>query len=303
MHTLAVAAPAAPAIPYGLLALSSAIAFVVSWGLLHGWGATFGRMFQWLGNKAISIPLGLGRKVSIHPFGFLLDLDQQVRAHLGQAVAATEHAMVTSFHRMVGIIQWTGQEIAGLATDAYNAIRSVEHSTVSHVTKVIRQTVVKPITKTITITKGVGALVAKQLLARVKALEHRVAHMAHVAGGAIAAPFPRIGRLEKSVKAQGKRLSKLEKLLAAGVGVALLTKALTKVGVNYIRCNNNKNLGKGICKTDPSWVTEFLAGTILLAGTWSFHDFVEEAQQGFDLGLEGMQLFIREFKDLPIPKS
>jgi hypothetical protein len=299
---LAVAVPAAPAIAWGLLDLALAIAFVVSLGLLWSWKRTIGAAFVWLGNKSISFSIhGVGAKVA--PFGFLLGLNETIIKYLGEAAAASENAMAYAFHRMVGSIIWTGQEIAGLATDTYNAIRHVEHTAVTHVTKVIRQTVVKPIHTTVTVTKGIGASVAKQLTARVKALEHKVARLTHAAGHAIATPFPRIGQLERSVKGQAKRITKLEKLLAAGVGVALLTKALTKVGVNYIRCDRNKQLGKGICKTDPSWVTEFLAGSILLLGTTSFHDFVEEAQEGFNLGLEGLQLFIREFQSLDIPKS
>jgi hypothetical protein len=290
---LAVAVPAAPAIAWGLLDLALAIAFVVSLGLLWSWKRTIGRAFEWLGHKSISASVkGFGFTVA--PFGFLLSLNEQIIDYLGKAAAASENAMAYAFHRMVGSIVWTGQEIAGLATDAYNAIRSVEHSAVTHVTKVIRQTVVKPITKTVTITRGVGALVAKQLTARVKSLEHRVARLMHAAGHAIASPFPRIGRLEKDIKGQAKRLGKLEKLLAAGVGVALLTKALTKLGVNYIRCDRNKALGRGICKTDPSWVTEFLAGATLLVAAESFHEFVEEAQAGYELGIEGLKLFIKE---------
>src|SRR5438093_13331181 len=96
-------APAAPAVPFALLALGSAIAFVVSSGLLHGWNRTMGALFLWLGHKALSIPLPGLPDVTIRPFGFLLGLNQQIVKYLGEAVGATEHAMTYSFHRMVGI--------------------------------------------------------------------------------------------------------------------------------------------------------------------------------------------------------
>ena len=87
------------------------------------------------------------------------------------------------------------------------------------------------------------------------------------------------------------------------VGVAMGAAVLAKLGISYVRCSRGKRFGKELCKSNPDWIGDFFLGTVLLTSSFSFHDFVKEAQAGFDLGLEGLQLFIREFKDLPIPKS
>jgi hypothetical protein len=290
---LAVAVPAAPAIAWGLLDLALAIAFVVSLGLLWSWKRTIGAAFVWLGNKSISFSIhGVGAKVA--PFGFLLGLNETIIKYLGDAAAASENAMAYAFHRMVGSIIWTGQEIAGLATDTYNAVRG-SAQTVTHTVSRTLDAKTQALVRKLTVAVGAIQHVAiPGLRHRVDALAHKVARLSHAAGHAIANPFPRIGRIEKDLKGQAKRLGKLEKLLAAGVGVALLTKALTKIGVNYIRCDRNKQFGKGVCSTSPEWISEFLAGSILLLGTTSFVDFVKEAQDGYELGIEGLKLFIRE---------
>lgn len=301
MVTLAAAVPAAPAIAWALLDLAAAVTFVVCLGLLWSWKRTIGHVLEWLGHKSISASVrGVGFTVS--PFGFLLTLNETIIGYLGQAAGASENAMAYAFHRMVGSIVWTGQEIAGLATDTYNAIRGSAHTVTHTVTKTLdakTQALVRRLTAAVA---GIQHTAIPGLRHRVDALALKVARLTRAAGHAVASPFPRIGRIEKEAKAQGKRITKLEKLLAGGLGVALLTRALAKVGASYIRCDRNKQFGKGVCKTDASWVTEFLAGAVLLAGANSFHDFVEEAQAGFHLGLEGLQLFIEEFKSLDITK-
>jgi hypothetical protein len=291
--TLAVAVPAAPAIAWGLLDLAAAITFAVSIGTLWLHKRTVGAAFVWLGNKSISFSIhGVGATVA--PFHFLLGINESIIAALSAAAQGSENAMAYAFHRMVGSIVWTGQEIAGLATDTYNAIRGTTHAVTNTVTRTLDAKTQALVRK---LTVAVGAIqhvAIPGLRHRVDALAQKVARLSHAAGHAIASPFPRIGRIEKDLKGQAKRLGKLEKLLAAGVGVALLTKALTKLGVNYIRCDRNKQFGKGVCSTSPDWITEFLAGSILLLGTTSFVDFVKEAQAGYDLGIEGLKLFIRE---------
>jgi hypothetical protein len=294
MQTLAVAVPAAPAVPFALLALSSAIAFVVSWGLLHGWARTFGAAFQWLGNKGIDLSIRAAPDIHIHPFRFLLSIDQKVVEYLGAAVGATEHAMVTSFHKMIGIILWTAQETAGLATDVFNAVKGVEHSTVKTVTKVVTHTVVKPIHTAIKATGAISRAQWHALTHRVDVLAARVTHLARASSGAIAAPFPRIGRIEKTVKAQGKRLSKVEKALGAGVGVALLVKALSKLGLGFLRCPSvTKALRRRQC-IDYDFLDSLLTGALLIVGTISLVEFAEEVGSVTDEAAGLIHGFLRD---------
>lgn len=276
--TLAVVAPAAPAIPWALFALSSAIAFIVSWGLLHGWGATFGRLFQWLGNKGLDITLKAAPDIHIHPFRFLLSLDQQVRHGLSVAVAATEHAMVTSFHRMVGIIIWSAQETAGLAQDIYDAIRGAKTTVTTTITKTLDA-------KTAALVKSLKASVSTlahvtvpHLAARVRALEHAPVHVVKAVAGTIANPFPRIKTVEHDLSGLRKRVKSLEKQLAIGVGAALLVRSLAKLGLGWLRCGNVNKAGKSICRMNPGVLETLLLDAALLTVSFNLEDFAKEMQ-------------------------
>jgi len=80
----------------------------------------------------------------------------------------------------------------------------------------------------------------------------------------------------------------------AALGVALLA----RIGAGWVRCTNMRRVGRRICGVNPSWIDEFLAATLLIVGVQSYRDFVKEAQAGFELGLEGLEVFIAEYKDL-----
>src|SRR5205814_7762282 len=137
---------------------------------------------------------------------------------------------------LIGVILWTAQETAGLAVDALNAIKSMGHTTSTTVTKVVTATSNAAVRK---LTVAVGTLThvtIPGLRHRVDALAHRVNVLAHSAGHAIASPIPRVGRVEHDLSGLRRRVGKLEKQLAAGVGVALLVRALAKAGLSWLRC-------------------------------------------------------------------
>lgn len=273
----AIAVPLAPAVAWALLDLFVAVTFVVCLGLLWTWKRTIGRAFVWIGNKSIHASVrGFGFTVA--PFGFLLTINEQIQAALSTAVAATEHAMVYAFRRMIGAIIWTGQEISGLAQDTYNAIKGAKVTVTTTVTKVLDAKTQALVRKLTVAVDTVQHVTIPGLRARVKALERTIVRGVKAAGHAIASPFPRIGRLEKTTKAQAKRLTKVEKALAAGVGVALLTRTLAKMGLGWLRCRNVGKAGKAVCGLNPSVLDSLLLDAALLAVAVNLEDFARELQ-------------------------
>lgn len=288
--TVAEVAPAAPSIAWALLVLSSAVAFIVSWGLLHGWNRTIGALFAWLGGLSIHVPFA----GTIRPFNFANTINNNVKSYLGQAVAATEHAMVYSFHRLVSTVVWTAQSISGLATDVYNAIHGTSTRLIHTVTRVADAKLGAAVRRLTATIGSIEHATIPALRRDVAALAHRVTALAHSAGHAIANPFPRIGQLEREIKSEGKRLTRLEKRIGSGVGIALLTAALGGALVNFLRCPGINRALRGRTCVNESWLSDLLDGGLLIAGTLSFVEFVKLAQALEAEALDAMSTFVRE---------
>jgi len=58
-------------------------------------------------------------------------------------------------------------------------------------------------------------------------------------------------RTQARVKLQGKLIGKLLPLLTIAGAVGLVTRALTKMGLNYIKCQNMKDVGSDLCASGP----------------------------------------------------
>ncbi len=298
--TLAEVAPAGGALGAGAIAFGAVVAFA----FLYTFDKAFRTLFAPLMKRVADIGFGGIHGVgAVHPFGFLNTIVDNVESWTKSGMAASQRAMSwgittvrSQLHLMAETIYSMAHNYAWMADGIWHAIKH----TVPHV---VRQTIVRPVQKAATYSDA-------KLRARVGALAHavgllnaKVGHLTHATAGAIAAPFPRIGQLEKDVWNAVKGLRKAKWLWKYGTLAALGAAVLAKLGISYARCTRSKKFGNQLCKSNADWIGDFFLGTVLLLGSYSFHDFVEEAQDGFELGLEGLQLFIREFKDLPIPKS
>ncbi len=277
----------------------AAVAFgaCLSFAFLYVFDKAFRALFAPLLTKVANIGFGGVRGIgSVHPFGFLNDVVDHVEGWTKSGMAASQRAIswgITSVRASIHELALTAQSMA------HNYALAFKHS----VPHIVRNTIVKPVQKAATYSDA-------KLRARVGALAHAVAslnakvgHLTHATAGAIAAPFPRIGRLEKDIANAVKSLRNVKNLAKFATLAALGAAVLAKLGISYARCSRSKKFGNQLCKSNADWIGDFFLGTTLLLGSYSFHDFVKEAQQGFDLGLEGLQLFVREFKDLDIPKS
>jgi hypothetical protein len=262
-------------IRWGLLAIGFVFSFAYLWTFDKAWRATLGPAFLKLAGIGFGGVHGVG---SVHPLGFLRTVNSNVEQWTANGLANSERGLVyslTKFGETVALL--FGVPLA-IALVLYELAQYVAHVLPGAVAKPIVETVVKPITKVVKVTAAVTKAQFRHLTARVRALEHRIARLGHATAGAIAAPFPRIGRLEKTAKAQAKRLTRLEKILAGGLGVAVVARALTRLGLGWLRCGNVKRTGKAICGMNPGLLDALLLDAALLSVAFNLEEFARELQ-------------------------
>jgi hypothetical protein len=156
-----------------------------------------------------------------------------------------------------------------------------EHlKTVTNVTNVIHQSIVRPVSSPIGAAVRVVVRVDKAALhrlekwthAQVARIDHAVAH-----AGAIALPLPgtALGELEELYNRLRKRVARIEVgkvgYIAAGVFVA----TLARFGLGWLRCQNVKQLGRGVCRLDTSLLETILTDGIAIVGSVSIVSMAE----------------------------
>ncbi len=294
-------AQAAPlVITPGVVVFGSVVAFAFLYTFDKAFRALFAPLMHRVGNTGFGGIYGHG---AVKPLKFVSDWADDVEGWTKNQMRACERAMSWGIQTMRFQLSLIAETAGSMAHNYALAFDQVWHGIKHAVPHIVRQTIVRPVQKAATYSDA-------KLRARVGALAHAVAslnakvgHLTHATAGAIAAPFPRIGQLEKDVWNAVKGLRKAKWLWKYGTLAALGAAVLAKLGISYARCSRSKKFGKSLCKSNGDWIADFFLGTVLLTSKFSFHEFVEDAQAGVDLGFEGLQLFIREFKDLPIPKS
>jgi hypothetical protein len=269
--------PAAGAGALAVASLGALIAFIVAWGLAHGWAATFGYLFSRIANWTIHVA-----HFTVTPFHALAGVDTYVRRQLDQFQAMSEHAMVYTFGKAIELTSWTAYTIEKLAADTWHGIQH-RTATITHtVTTRVTHTVIKPITKTIHATSGITAAMYHALTQRVTALAAHVAHIAKSIPHAIPHVIPRLGRLERTAVDYVKLHKWLKRALAGALGLTVVLAALKRAGLSFIRCTNVKKTGKRLCGLDPGLLDALLLGTTLIVGTISLREFAQEVESVTD---------------------
>lgn len=273
---IAAVAPAAPEAGLAVAGLLLVIAFVVALGLQNLHRATLGAFLNWLGSLGIHIGIPHLPDVTVHPFGFAKRINRNIERALDWAVVNSERGMVWVFSEMWTLLKNMSHTTAQVAHDAWQGIRGSAHTTRVTVTKVVRETIVRPVAHAGKVTAAITRGQFRSLTHRVDALAARVDHMAHATAGTIARPFPRIGQLERTLERQGARIKKLEKGIAAGVAAGFAVAVLAKAVIGWLRCPSlAKNLRNRHC-IDSDLLDALLTGTLLIVGTISLVEFAKE---------------------------
>lgn len=100
----------------------------------------------------------------------------------------------------------------------------------------------------------------------------------------------------RTITAIRKRLRRLERVTAAGVGVGLVAVALTRLGLKWIRCGKVMRAGRRVCGMDDDLLTSLLGDTLLVLGAVSVVEFAEGLLAIEDEALSVMGGIVRELR-------
>lgn len=259
------AAPAAgeaPAIGALLASMALALAWLAASGMLQVWRRSLGRLLIWMADNldAVKLPRILG---GFKLFGalssMLRSMVHTVDHYLGEAVIWSGKGATAFFGFFLTINLWMAREIADLARDVWHALDATTTTTVNQVTKVVTHTVVKPITKTVTV-------VTKTSAAGLRALDRRIVRIDHRLTASVAILAHEIGKLRvphgltpSAIRRFGHRLTRLEKATVGLGAVALVAGALGRMKLGWLRCPALLRMGKKLGCNGFGIMEEFLA--------------------------------------------
>lgn len=247
----------------------------------------------WIGRKAANGVRAVSHRVNA--------VFSAAAVRLESGIASTWHVLATLIEQ-TGSAIWEATQVGARALwlvevkyplDVLSAVAHKARGTVTVVQKVSGTTVRK-----VTVIRGVTTAQLTRLGRRVAHLEHVLSAAAIAGAGAIALPFPRIGSLERKARAQGKRLSKVERRLGAATFAALVAGALAKLGAGWIRCTNVRKLGRRACAADHDWLEALLAGSLLVVGSISLAQMARELREPTDLVMHGLEGLVRELREV-----
>ena len=95
---------------------------------------------------------------------------------------------------------------------------------------------------------------------------------------AIAHVGARVGSLERSVPRLNRRVTALEKKWALPAVVAVVSTALARLGLRWLRCGNVKKTGESICKMDANLLESLLLDAAALAVAFDLVTFAKDVQ-------------------------
>jgi hypothetical protein len=265
------------------------LAVFVALGFSQLHRSTSAGFLGWFENQVVATAVG-GTWIAKQ----VLKLTSWVAHELGQYFEASEHLAV-QFVSGIAQVTWQAYSTA-LGWPAalykttyhllYHDVPRIVHALTRHLGQEAHAavTIVKPVQRIVyripklTHAAAVAALAAalpgvlrldlpllSWLRSHFTALKHAVAH-----AGDIATTVPRViwhevtvpvGYTLKQIRA---RLRRLERITVGGLAVSAVALALTKMGVNWIRCNNVKRIGRGLCGA-PGWLVNLLAAGVVEA--------------------------------------
>jgi hypothetical protein len=262
-------------IPYALLAYGALVSFSFLWCWDKTYRATLSKALVAIANVGFGGIKGHG---AVHPLRFLRSVDESVKGWTARNLQSSERVMVYSINRAAEPFLLIVGATLAIGLSLYELAKYVAHLSGKAITRVEHTTVIKKVGEATKVITSVTKAQFNHLTARVRTVERKVTRALHATAGAIATPFPRIGRLEKTAKAQAKRLTRLEKrvfgAVAAGFGVAILAKTV----ISWLRCPSLQRATKGRNCIDFDFLDALLTGALLIVGTISLVEFAEEVQ-------------------------
>jgi hypothetical protein len=266
----------------GLFALCITLLLI---GLRGAWIYTFGAIMERLSGVRINLP---GRH-DLHPLRFLHDYNIAVQNDITAKIHKSQAVSGYFFHGAAIIMAWTAREVAALGTDVLHWGQSLQLVKLPRLTRaMIIAAFPLP-----WLARRVAAIVAAHLphIARLPRVKWRgltrkqVAAMIAAAAGTLVTHLPgktiihRIRDVERVPSRLRKRIKRLEWLLSATGAVALVTTALGRLGLNWLRCRRVSRVGKAVCGMDSQLLGSILADATMIIGTISIVELTRGTQR------------------------
>jgi hypothetical protein len=292
-------------------------ALIVAFGIITC-GAAFTDAMLWILKKTVgSIPLIGG--IIVAPATVLLQgISHSLGGYadtIGAGIASNWHFLATIVDRVGWTMFHLGLSIERLytyvtlvyplhllwatANEAYSLASRAGHAVgnTTFVTKVIRDTIVLP---------GHSALAPsirslfKPFTTELHQFEAWARHAIAVGGQEVIALPGQIGSIPKQLGNIRARLGALEKIVAAGVTVALVGAALRHMGLNFLRCSNVAKTAKSLCGMRADLLEGLLLGTVLIASPLSVETFARACQFVEDDVMGAIEYGVPELRKLSV---
>lgn len=223
-------------------------------------GATF-LVGVLLSNAATSLAKWIAHEVGAH-FGQVEGQTVQWLAALGTAIDYSAQSIAGIAYDLHRFSRWLVlQEIPKLVHALPNSVTSVVHAITKRVVTVERTVVKLPgLTKAqirAAVAVAIPGIVARDL-PYFDWLKKHLGALEKILAGAAAGTIGALIDLPKDLIGIRKRLGKLEKLSIASIATGAVAVALARLGVTWIRCNNWKRLGRGVCNLPASIISDLL---------------------------------------------
>lgn len=260
------------------------------------WLNDLGRVGQFVGGVTADIAVSLTRWITHHIGAEWGDLERLAVTWLG------------------GIAQWADKVIIGALEwplylfrfqlwllDVYlpRLFRTIPR-TVHTITQPIIQRF-PPITRTIVRLPKLSAATARALVAAAVATYVRPyladLRWLHRHFSALTQAIPRALPIPTvpAIPNLRKRIGRLEKIAAAGLGVAVVARALSRLRVGWIRCNKVGRLGRAACGLDEGLLESLLTDALAIFSVVSVVEFARELRAVEDEAIGIMGRLVREW--------
>lgn len=256
-------------------------------------GATF-LVGDFLTQAAVSLTKWIAHEVGAH-FGQVEGQTVQWLAALGNAIDYSAQSIAGIAYDLHRFSRWLVlQEIPKLIHALPNSVTHLVHSITTRVVTVERTVVKIPkLTKAqirAAIAVAIPGIIAPEL-PYLEWLKNHLKQLERAAAGAAAGTIAGVldwergvgGRLNRDITGLRKRIGKLEKLSAGTIAAGAVALALARLGLSWIRCENNKKVGKAICGLPSNLLNDvlgLLTDAVILTNICTIIPLME---QGFEL--------------------
>lgn len=295
-------------IPFGVL-----LVVLVSYAMgmnAHTWGkAILGGILayihtpQWLADRLVDASIALTKRVT-HELGAFavpaIHLVTRWFTGIGKAWGAILYWSLLWPKELFDAVYWLARvEVPRAIRAAVSDLSKLAHGTVKIVRRV--ETRVVHVTKLVPVAAKAAAtvVVPRVAIPHVKEWEWLHRHWkgvtAAVAGaGAITLPWGDAGWLRRRVGSLDKQLERLNRRTVGLGALALVTAALARMKLGWLRCRNVGKAGRAVCGADQLLVDMLLAELGFVAGAFSLRELTRDLQTITPAVVDSVGYLVRE---------